>query len=131
MQKLHQSTVYKEELNEFLVVAFGVSALISVGYLVILAARKQAMPVRHSRNSCWLLLGIMVISGVFAAVNNRWCLYLSGVMDSAVFFPLVNGGGLVLTTLAAVVVFREKLSRQQWIGIAFGIASVIFLCDPF
>ena len=77
------------------------------------------------------MLGIMVAGGVCVAVNNKLNLYLSGVMDSAVFFPIVNGGGLVLATLAAVLLFREKLSKKQWIGVAFGIASVVFLCNPF
>jgi len=52
-------------------------------------------------------------------------------MDSAVFFPIVNGGGLVLTTFAAVLLFKEKLSKKQWIGVVLGIASVVFLCNPF
>ena len=41
------------------------------------------------------------------------------------------GGGLVLTTLAAVLLFKERLSVKQWIGVAFGIISVVFLCNPF
>lgn len=73
----------------------------------------------------------MIVSGACVAVNNKFNLYLSGVMDSAVFFPVVNGGGLVLTTLAAVLLFKEKLSKKQWIGVVLGIASVVFLCDPF
>ena len=73
----------------------------------------------------------MIASGACAAVNNKFNLYLSGVMDSAVFFPIVNGGGLVLTTLAAVLLFKEKLSKKQWIGVVLGIASVVFLCNPF
>lgn len=52
-------------------------------------------------------------------------------MDSAIFFPIVNGGGLVLTTLAAVLLFKERLSVKQWMGVAFGIISVVFLCNPF
>ena len=79
----------------------------------------------------WLLIGIMVINGACVAVNNKFNLYLSGVMDSAIFFPIVNGGGLVLTTLAAVLLFKERLSVKQWIGVAFGIISVVFLCNPF
>ena len=47
------------------------------------------------------------------------------------FFSIVNGGGLVLTTLAAVLLFKEKLSVKQWIGVAVGTASVVLLCDPF
>lgn len=53
---------------------------------------------------------------------------LSGVMESAVFFPIVNGGGLVLTTLAAVAVFREKLTQKTMdrccCGYSFGRISV-------
>ena len=131
MQKLHQSTQYKDELNEFLVIAFGTATLLSVLYLLVLAGKKQLQPARQPVKVRWLLLAIMVLSGVSGALCNQWNLYLSGVMDSAVFFPLVPGGGLVLTTLAAVVIFREKLSKQQWLGVFFGIVSVIFLCNPF
>lgn len=131
MQKLHQSTPHKGELNEFLVIAFGISALISVIYLAFLAGKKQLQPAQQPKKLQWILLAVMIAGGASGALNNQWNLYLSGVMDSAVFFPLVNGGGLVLTTLAAVVIFKEKLSRQQWLGVAFGIASVIFLCNPF
>ena len=62
---------------------------------------------------------------------NKWNLYLSGVMDSAVFFPVVNGGGLILTTLSAVVLFRERLRVKQWVGMLIGTAAVICLCNPF
>ena len=86
---------------------------------------------KNGKRQVWLLLGIMIASGACVAVNNKFNLYLSGVMDSAVFFPIVNGGGLVLTTLAAVLLFKEKLSTKQWIGVVLGIASVVFLCNPF
>ena len=74
---------------------------------------------------------LMAVVGICVAVNNKLNLFLSGVMDSAVFFPLVNGGGLVLTALAAVLLFRERLSRKQWVGVLVGIVAVIFLCNPF
>ena len=72
----------------------------------------------------------MVLSGVFVAINNKFNLYLSGVLDAAVFFPIVNGGGLVLTSVASVILFREKLSKKQWIGVIIGILSVILICNP-
>jgi len=136
MQKVHQSSVYREELNAFLVIAFVSSASICTVLALLLKKRErktQAETESGSRvgKSLGFLLGIMLISGVCTAVNHKLNLYLSGVMDSAVFFPIVNGGGLVLTTLAALLFFREKLSRRQWIGVAFGIASVVFLCNPF
>ena len=56
---------------------------------------------------------------------------LSGEMDSAVFFPLVNGSNLILTTLVSVLLFKEKFKKLQWVGLIAGIVAVIMLCNPF
>ena len=75
-----------------------------------------------------LLFLLMLVSGVCVAANNKLNLYLSGVIDSVIFFPVVNGGGLVLTTLASLIIFKERLRTKQWIGILLGIASVLCIC---
>ena len=73
-------------------------------------------------------IALLAVSGVAVAFNNVINLYLSGVMPSAVFFPLVNGIGLVLGIVAGLVIFREKLTPRQWIGIACGVAATLLLC---
>ena len=136
MQKVHQSSEYRDELNAFLIIAFVSSAVLCALFTALMKRRESRFAdekekKKDGKRQVWLLLGIMIASGACVAVNNKFNLYLSGVMDSAVFFPIVNGGGLVLTTLAAVLLFREKLSTKQWIGVVLGIASVVFLCNPF
>ena len=136
MQKVHQSSTFKDELNAFLIVAFVSSAIICAIFSTILKKREsrfsgEKAKEKKSKKQVWLLLEIMIASGVCVAVNNKFNLYLSGVMDSAVFFPIVNGGGLVLTTIVAVLLFKEKLTIKQWIGVVIGIGSVVFLCNPF
>ena len=136
MQKVHQSSEYRSELNAFLIIAFISSAIFCSIFASLLKRRECRLAdakekENKSKKPFWLLLGIMLVSGACVAVNNKFNLYLSGVMDSAVFFPIVNGGGLVLATLAAVLLFKEKLSKKQWVGVVFGIASVVFLCNPF
>jgi drug/metabolite transporter (DMT)-like permease len=136
MQKVHQSSEYRNELNAFLIIAFISSAVLCAIFAALLKRRESRFADakekgNKSKKQFWLLLGIMIASGACVAVNNKFNLYLSGVMDSAVFFPIVNGGGLVLTTLAAVLLFKEKLSKKQWSGVVLGIASVVFLCNPF
>ena len=75
------------------------------------------------------LVALAVVgSGVAVALNNIINLYLAGAMDSAVFFPLVNGVGLVLGIVAGLIVFREKLTLRQWIGIVCGVAATLLLC---
>ncbi len=134
MQKVHQNSVYKDELNAFLIVAFVSSALLCAIFAAWMEGREGRFADKKEKNNKkqnWFLLGIMISSGACVATNNKFNLYLSGLMDSSVFFPIVNGGGLVLTTLAAVLLFKEKLSTKQWIGVVLGIASVVFLCNPF
>jgi len=136
MQKIHQSSQYKDELNAFLVIAFASAFVFSALTLIVLYTANKKSQDNAKKPSVgkaykWLIIGNMLLGGVCVAVNNKLNLYLSGVMDSAVFFPIVNGGGVALVTLAAVVIFREKLTLKQWIGIAFGVVSIILLCNPF
>jgi len=134
MQKVHQSSQHRGELNAFLIVAFASSAVFCTILALLLKRRdnKSAEEGNAPKSTqLWMMVAVMLINGACIAINNKFNLYLSGVMDSAVFFPIVNGGGLVLTTLAAVIIFKEKLLVKQWIGVVVGIASVIFLCNPF
>ena len=74
-----------------------------------------------------MILLIMVLCGVFSAINNKFNLYLSGVMDSAVFFPIVNGGVIVLSGLASVLVFKEKISGKKLAGLIIGIIATCLI----
>ena len=143
MQKIHQSSEHKQELDLFLVVALSVSALLCGVVALILWKRRRSTekpqeemneeekPAQtQGKKKVLLLLLLMALSGIGVAVNNKFNLYLSGVMNSAVYFPVVNGGGLVLTTVSAFIIFRERFSVKQWIGIALGIVAVVFLCNP-
>lgn len=132
LQKIHQTSVHRGELSAFLIVAFGVLFLYSAVMWLIARksrARDGAAATSARLSPVWLLL--LALGGALQAVNHKLNLYLSGVMDTAVFFPIVNGGGLVLTAALAMIVFRERLTRRQWIGMLLGILSVILVCDPF
>lgn len=135
MQKIHQMSNYKAEVNAFLMIAFLCSFLCSGILFVFGYAKHRKDAVAEKKNVAvakWWLWGVLlVISGFASALNNKLNLILSGLMDSAVFFPLVNGGGLILTTLTGVIFFKEKLSVLQWIGVFVGISSVVLLCNPF
>ena len=97
------------------------------GEMVIVES--ESAPVLKAAAVLYMLpLALFIAGGVGVALNNQINLYLSGVVASAVFFPIVNGGGLILITAASVVLFREKLTIRQWIGLALGIAATLLLC---
>jgi len=55
-------------------------------------------------------------------------LKLSGLLPSQLFFPLVNGSAIVLSSLMSVIIFREKLSKRQTVGLIGGIVSLVAIC---
>lgn len=132
MQKIHQSSEHKGELNTFLVVSFAISFIFALT-MALIFSKKEKKPLLEKDNNgkiIWLFVGIMVLSGICVGTNHKLNLALSGEIPSAVFFPVVNGGNLVLTTLSALILFREKLNKKQWIGVILGVLSVLFLCMP-
>ena len=130
MQKIHQSSDHRGELTMFLIIAFIGSFLFSAVNMVLTKkhTEKKEEPLFCKKIAPFLLAVIFGAAGIGAALNNLINLYLSGVVESAVFFPIVNGGGLILITAASLVFFREKLTRRQWVGMAFGITAVLLLC---
>lgn len=130
MQKWHQSTVYSDELDGFLVVTLGTSTLFSGAALGILALQRQMEKEVRAYFAWWPLIA-MILAGVCIALCNKLNLHLAGVMDSAFFYPAMNGGTLIATTVGACILFRERLTKRQWIGVGVGISAVILLSNPF
>ena len=136
LQKTHQSSAHKAELPAFLFVAFAFCAVFSVLCYLFLTIRARgkrqeagaeestARSPRFSRN----LIVLFLLSGVCVALCHCINLYLSGVVAAAVFFPIVNGGALMLTTLASLLLFHERLSLTQWLGLALGAVATFLLC---
>ena len=133
MQKIHQKSQFASELNSFLVIAFIVSFIFSSIVSFVVCKRENSFSLYNNKDKKGKLYVVlcMLFCGIFVAVNNKLNLYLSGVIDSAIFFPVVNGGGLVLATLASLILFKEKLSVKRWFGVVLGIVSVVLLCNPF
>lgn len=129
-QKWHQSTEYKGELDGFLVMAFLASAIISVAALFIARSSRGELPTLHGELSVTVII-LLILSGICIAANHKLNLYLSGVIESAVFFPIVNGGGLILSLIASLVYFKERLSVKKWLGIGVGIVALLLLILKF
>lgn len=92
------------------------------------AAGSAVLPVKKRV----LAAGALTLAcGVAGCVYNRLNIYLSGAMANAVFFPLFNGGNIILSTLAGWLLFREALSKMQMAGIACGMVAVVFVSNFF
>lgn len=79
-----------------------------------------------SPKSVVFIISVMLICGICAGLNNSINLYLSGVVDSVVFFLIVNGVPLMASLITSFLIFKEKLSVKQIIGLICGIIAIVF-----
>lgn len=119
LQKVHQSSEHKSEIGAFLCVAFLCSLVYSA-----LCSKKSFGVFRLSRKQIILAL----VCGVCVFTMNYLNLKLSGLIPSQLFFPLINGSAIVLSSLLSVVVFKERLRKKQIIGLCGGILSLAAIC---
>jgi len=122
LQSLHQDSAYADELYGFLAATF--FFIVVMNLIPWLLAEKKEPANFSMRTKAFLQ---PVGSGVFMGIVNVVNLFLIGVMPSVIFFPIANGGLLIMTILAAVVFFKERLKPGQWIGIAIGIVAMCML----
>lgn len=119
LQKIHQASAHKNELGVFLAVSFICSVIFSS------IMNKKSGGSFHLEKSSFLMA---CFCGICTFTMNFLNLKLSGIIPSQIFFPLVNGGAIILTALVSVVVFKEKLNIKQLAGLIGGILSLIAIC---
>jgi len=68
-----------------------------------------------------------ILNGIANGAVNLFVMILSRRMPVSLMFPLVSAGGLVLTYGISTVFYKERLSRIQTIGFAFGLVAVVLL----
>lgn len=65
--------------------------------------------------------------GAANGLANIFSILLYTVMVISLANALIAAGGVVLAAIFAVVIYKEKLNRYQWIGLAVGVASLVLL----
>lgn len=119
LQKIHQASIHKDETGIFLLAAFAFSSLYSLA-----AAKKYKTTITW--NGKYFFLAATV--GLCFFANHYLNLILSGKFPSQLFFPLVNAAPMILTIVMSVVIFQEKITKRQLVGIIGGIASLAAIC---
>lgn len=125
IQKVHQSSIsHRDEMSSLLIIGFLVSAVFA-GIKFALESRKVKNEKPHKEIK--INIFIPIACGIAFAFPHTINLYLVGKFPTVVFFPIVNLTPMMLSTLSAIIVFKEHLSVKRWIGIAIGVLSTVFV----
>jgi drug/metabolite transporter (DMT)-like permease len=77
--------------------------------------------------------GKSIIGGIFLGVPNYFSMYFlikalhNKNLESATVFTLINIGVILLSTIFGVILFKEKLLKQNYFGIVLAIIAVILV----
>ena len=122
-EKVHQMSEYKDELQPFLLTGFLFMFLLSFTGTSVLALKNKEKPFINIKP----ILVYGAATGVILSVYNRINLMLSGRLNSMVYYPVSNGGALLLTVVVSTLIFKEKLTKRQLTGFLIGLAAIIVL----
>lgn len=108
--------------NAYLITAFAAAASIGIISLLFLFITGRAKFEPKA-----------VVAGIIIGVPNYfsiWC--LMGVLktyagNSSAIIPINNMGIVLFSTVVAFLMFREKLSKQNWLGILLSIAAIALI----
>ena len=123
-QKIYSKTVPKLQVFAFVAIAYISATIISAVILIVMRLLNNQK--RSKLNSKMLISGASagVIIGVFQCLNT----YAASIIDGAVLYSSYNCATSILSAAVGRVLFKERLSKKQFIGAIIGIFSIMFLC---
>ena len=112
------SGLYK---NEFMIISLSVVVVFMMSGSVMLCKNRRAV---LSDIQLYLNAGL---AGLFNGFTNHMVMFLVAYLPSSVMYPTISSGSIIISTLAAIFIYREKLSKMKLAGFIIGVASVILL----
>ncbi len=77
--------------------------------------------------------GSAIPAGIILGIINYSTMFFlgkalaSGVLEASVFFPINNLSILTISTIISVMVYKEKLSQKNWLGIGLSLLAIFIL----
>ena len=124
IEKIHQSTEGREEKSSFVFLACLMMFLIS--FISFFFTKRKATDEVSMRT----LLSIAIPVGIVIGFHSTTNLTLAGALDSMIYYPVANGGAMLLTVLVSRVIFKELFTPAKLVGVAIGLAGIICLSLP-
>ncbi len=119
LQKIQQNSPYPEQKNFFVILAFALAGIIS--FLFSLFAKGEVQE-KFGRK---LILGGGI--GIAFGFCNLLNTILAGLLDSAVFFPVLNIGTILFSIMSGMIFYKERMTKNDLLILAMGIISIILI----
>lgn len=125
MQKTHQSTADKENLEAFLIVAFLLAAVLAFSFAFFYGRRIA----EHAKEKfVWSKASVCsVCAGACFGMASMLNTLLAGRLPSTVIFPTYNVGLMMMCLIFGKIIFKETPNKRQILAFCLGIVTILVL----
>lgn len=116
MSKIHEELGNLALADHFLFYTFGVALILCVALIVV---KKESFG--------WKDVGFGVLLGIPNYFSASFLLKALNDIAAVIVFPTFSVATVVVITLTGLLIFKEKLSKKQWIGMGLILAALVLL----
>ncbi len=122
-QQFFAEYVPNGDVSVFSFISFGIVALAS-GILVLFSPKSdEAKSENLSKNL--IICAIALAAAVF--LINQLATISASLVTPVILFTFINGGGTIISTIVAAVMYKEKLNTRTVLGVLIGILSLVII----
>lgn len=124
-QQMFTAYVPEGDVSVFSFLSFGIIAVLSAVFGRILLVTGSVKKEEAKLSKSLIVCGVALAAAVF--VINQLATISTQLVSPVILFTFINGGGTIISTLVAAVVYKEKISKRTALGIIVGIASLVII----
>lgn len=119
IQKVFQIKDQGAHSNEFMICSLLITFL-TLAVMVLIHERKKLIKVTKTKSIIW-----PVLCGTSNGISNQFTMMLAVTLPASFLYPVQSAGGIILTAIVSILLYKEKLSLFQKVGFVSGVLAVI------
>lgn len=123
-QQMFTTYVPEGDVTVFSFLSFSIIAVLS-GSLYLFTARAQKEKTDTKLSKPLIVCGVALAVSVFFI--SQLATLSTALTSPVILFTFINGGGTIISTLVAAVVYKERIKWKTVLGILLGVASLILI----
>lgn len=126
-QQMFTAYVPDGDVSVFSFLSFGIIAILgSITFLFMKNQKsKDTEETTDSSKKTLFICGVALAIAVF--VINQLATLSTTLVSPVILFTFINGGGTIISTVVAAILYKEKLSRRTVAGVVLGILSLVVI----
>lgn len=130
-QELFTAKVPDGDVSVFSFFSFGTIAILTSAMFLVMSKRNAKKKQNDGEQKANGLTKNLVICGLFLAaavfIINQLATICTKLVSPIVLFTLINGGGTIISTIVAAIMYKEKITKRSGIGIIIGVLSLVII----